>query len=176
MNTINKSLLNLTAADIMSDSLVVVPEQMSLQGAARMLAQAEVTGAPVIDGQGRCVGVLSATDFVHWMSREHHGPAACATSPAFCASWTMVEPDSLADETVGDCMTRDPVMVRSTASLGELARKMIDAHIHRVIVIDPQGRPTGIVSSMDVISAVAAADQKQSAVANTPRAGKLVSC
>ncbi len=32
---------------------------------------------------------------------------------------------------------------------------MTDAHIHRVIIVDDQGRPTGIVSSMDILAAVA---------------------
>jgi predicted transcriptional regulator len=32
---------------------------------------------------------------------------------------------------------------------------MLDAHVHRVIVVDRQGRPIGVVSSMDILAAVA---------------------
>jgi len=35
---------------------------------------------------------------------------------------------------------------------------MIDAHIHRVIVVDEQQRPVGVVSSTDILSAVAYAE------------------
>src|SRR6185369_2285054 len=95
-----KSLFSLTAADLMSASVVMVPEDMSLKGAAHLLAQAAVTGAPVVNARGRCVGVLSATDFVHWMDRDHRSIAACAASPAFCSSWTIVDPETLPDVTV----------------------------------------------------------------------------
>ena len=57
-----KRLMRLSAADIMSRNVVVLPREMSLPGAARMLAQAGVTGAPVVDAGGRCIGVLSATE------------------------------------------------------------------------------------------------------------------
>jgi len=153
-----KPLFSLTAVDLMSASLVMVPEEMSLQGAAHLLAQAAVTGAPVVNSEGRCVGLLSATDFLHWMDRDHHARVACAASPAFSASWQMVEPDALPDQAVSDYMTRDPITVCDTATIGELARKMVDVHIHRVIVVDNCGKPIGIVSSTDVLAAVVQAD------------------
>src|SRR5262249_44142043 len=69
MTAVTKPLFSLTAADLMTAPLVTVSEEMSLRGAAHRLAQAAVTGAPVVNGNGRCVGVLSATDFVHWVDR-----------------------------------------------------------------------------------------------------------
>jgi predicted transcriptional regulator len=159
MVTESKPLFNLTASDLMSTALVMVPQEMSLKGAAHLLAQAAVTGAPVVDQQGHCVGVLSATDFVHWMEREHQVRAACATSPAFFAAWQMLDTDALPDQDVRDCMTHDPVMVLASATIGELARKMIDVHIHRLIVVDKNNKPIGIVSSTDLLAALAKADQ-----------------
>jgi CBS domain-containing protein len=40
----------------------------------------------------------------------------------------------------------------------ELARAMLDAHIHRVIVVDELQRPIGIVSTTDILAAVANRD------------------
>jgi len=154
-----QQLFAMKAADLMSASLVVISDEMSLKGAAHLLAQAAITGAPVVDRSGRCVGVLSATDFVHWMDRETRAVTACAASPAFCASWQIVDAERLPDVMVRDCMTRDPVMVAANATLGELARKMLDVHIHRVIVTDSTLKPIGIVSSTDILAAVVRADQ-----------------
>jgi len=39
--------------------------------------------------------------------------------------------------------------------IGDLANMMIDAHIHRVIVVDSNERPIGIVSTTDILAAVA---------------------
>ena len=48
-------------------------------------------------------------------------------------------------------MTEDPVTARPDESLPVVAARMIDAHIHRIIVVDPDNRPVGIVTSMDML-------------------------
>jgi predicted transcriptional regulator len=54
-------------------------------------------------------------------------------------------------------MTPDPVMVASDVHLPKLAKKMVDARVHRVIVVDRRNRPVGIVSGMDILAAIARA-------------------
>jgi CBS domain-containing protein len=95
-----------------------------------------------------------------------HQAAACAASPAFWAAWQMGDPASLSEEAVRDHMTRNPVVVAPTATLAELARKMVDVHIHRVIVTDPRAKPLGIVSSTDILAAVVREDQARQRAAN----------
>jgi CBS-domain-containing membrane protein len=52
-------------------------------------------------------------------------------------------------------MTADPVTATPETPVGALARRMLDAHVHRLIIVDTAGRPVGIVSSTDVLAAVA---------------------
>jgi CBS-domain-containing membrane protein len=52
-------------------------------------------------------------------------------------------------------MTTDLVTALPGTPIGDLAQRMIDAHIHRIIVTDAEGRPVGIVSSTDILAAVA---------------------
>jgi CBS-domain-containing membrane protein len=63
--------------------------------------------------------------------------------------------EELPADAVGRYMTTDVVTAGPQTPLPELARMMVDAHIHRVTVVDEQGRPVGIVSSTDVLAAVA---------------------
>jgi predicted transcriptional regulator len=157
-----RNLLNLCAADIMSKHIVMIPREMSLQGAARMLHRAGVTGAPVVDDLGRCIGVLSTTDFMHWIEKGHKPATAKARGDCMCTGWEL--PDTMPEATccVEDWMTRDPVLVVAGTRIGELARMMIDAHIHRVIVVDSVSqRPIGVVSTIDVLAAVARADRDE---------------
>jgi CBS-domain-containing membrane protein len=155
MPATTKSLMSLTAADLMSRDVVAIPQRMSLRAAAHLLSRARVTGAPVIDSSGCCVGVISATDFMHWADgdsarrRKPHG-AECV-----CSEWQVVDAAFLPSEEVAAHMTADPVTVRPDTRIQDLARTMIDAHIHRVIVVDGQRRPIGIVSGTDVLAAVA---------------------
>jgi CBS domain-containing protein len=172
----SKALLNLTAADLMSASVVMVPEEMSLQGAAHMLAQSHVTGAPIVNHEGKCVGVLSSTDFVRWV--EKHQPAATHNEErsSFCSVWQIIDPGHLPVDAVHNYMTRDPVTVEPTTPIGTLARMMMDAHIHRVIVVDHRGRPVGIVSATDVLAAVALADRARTTTTETGKHLEPLSC
>ena len=154
-----KSLLTLCAVDVMSHHVVMIPRAMSLQGAARMLARAGITGAPVVNANGRCIGVLSTTDFMHWVEKDRKPGKPKASGEPICSAWQIpaatIEPGC----TVEDFMTRDPVLVGPHTKLGELARLMLDVHIHRLIVVDKVSqRPLGIVSSMDILAALARAE------------------
>jgi CBS-domain-containing membrane protein len=155
--TAMKPFVNLTAADIMSHDVVAIPQHLSVRKAAHLLANANVTGAPVIDGLGVCVGVISATDFVHLADAERRHVSR-PRSECVCSEWQVVEVENLPNDEVRDYMTPDPVTVRPSIRLTELARMMLDAHIHRLIVVDAQGRPVGVVSSTDVLAAVAYAE------------------
>lgn len=152
MVTLTRPLTTLTAADLMSKTLVMIPQDMSLAGAAHLLSQAHVSGAPVVNASGRCVGVLSSTDFVHWAEngRKQHAAKDC-----FCSSWQIVDNETMPCEDVRHYMTADPVTATEATPIAELARMMLDAHIHRVIVVDDGGRPIGLVSSTDLLAAIA---------------------
>lgn len=158
MRVASKPFNSLTAADLMSREVTAIPQHLSLRTAAHLLSQARVSGAPVIDACGSCVGVISSTDFVHWAQGDRALRQDAAHSSCACSEWQVFEPDELPAEEVGGYMTADPVTATSNMHIGELARMMIDAHIHRVIVVDEMNRPVGIVSSTDILGAVAQAD------------------
>jgi len=151
-----RSLLALTAADLMMSPVVTIPEGTSLREAARLLHRSNITGAPVVDAQGRCLGVLSSSDFVTRAREE-------GEEVSFIAPWgEMISVEDAPDNEIRHYMTVQPVMVVPATPIGELARKMVDAHIHRVLVVGEDNRPCGIVTSTDVMAAVARADQKTS--------------
>ncbi|MBI2808236.1 MAG: CBS domain-containing protein [Planctomycetes bacterium] len=158
MNASTKTLLALRAVDLMSRELVLIPREMSLEGAARLLARAGVTGAPVVNEDGQCIGVLSTTDFMNSVDRRGRAPYSTAAADCMCSAWQIPDVATPSPCRVENFMTKDPVFVNANAMIGELAHLMMDAHIHRVIVVDGPGqKPIGIVSSMDVLAAVARA-------------------
>jgi CBS-domain-containing membrane protein len=156
MRNPTRSLFELTAADLMSRELITIPRHMSLQGAAHRLIRADVSGAPVVDEYGRCVGVLSATDLMRYLDEGQRGArlrgAECLQvhSP-----WQMIEVELLPADETGQFMTTDVITVEPDTRLAELARIMLEAHIHRLIVLDPQRRPVGVVSGTDILAALA---------------------
>jgi CBS-domain-containing membrane protein len=85
----------------------------------------------------------------------------CTDPHTVLVDWQVVEVEKLPAETVGRFMTADPVTVGPDAPIRTLARTMIDAHIHRVIVVDGERRPIGVVSSTDLLAAMAYSDDEQ---------------
>lgn len=157
MTTMVKPLASLCAYDLMTHEITMIPDQMSLQGAARLLSRAQVSGAPVVDGEGRCIGMLSATDFLHWAERGYKTAAAhpCGCSDTAWKPWVMLDKPEHAETLVGDVMTHNPVTTSLHTPIGEIARMMLDAHIHRILVVDIDSKPVGIVTATDILAALA---------------------
>ena len=151
-----KRLLTLTAADLMTTHVTTIPPEMSLREAGRLLFRSNISGAPVVDLQGKCLGILSASDFVHWVGNkdelhEKHGPTG------FIAPWgEVISLDESDGDEVRRYMTEGPVTVTPTTPIAEIAQNMVDAHIHRVLVASEEP-PCGIVTSTDIMAAVAKA-------------------
>ena len=156
MPTVSKSLMSLCAADVMSRNMVMIPRQMSLHAAAHMLSLGGVSGGPVLDDNGCCIGVLSPTDFMHSIETDRQTRKAASISQ----SWQIPEGNLQPCCQVEEFMTKDPVLVPPSTPIGKLAQMMVDANIHRIIVADMgTRRPLGVVSSMDILAAMACMDQ-----------------
>jgi CBS domain-containing protein len=157
MLTADQSLLGLTARELMKHPVVRIPEGMSLAAAARLLQTEHISGAPVVNPEGRCVGVLSAGDFLRHAQETGAAPPRKAAHPeAVCSEWQVMDADLLPRDEVRQHMSLDVVSCALDEPIAAVARQMLDAHIHRVIVLDAHGRPVGVVSSTDIVAAVAA--------------------
>jgi CBS domain-containing protein len=157
-------ILDITACDLMTHPVLTIPRKMPLREAACLLLRDRHGGAPVVDEQGRCVGVLSSTDFMRIASqREDAAPTQIeephpAQPNGFSTDWQVVDVDKLPAEEVRRYMMADPVTVLPGASIRMLARMIRDAHMHRVIVVDGEHRPMGIVTARDIMDALADAE------------------
>jgi CBS domain-containing protein len=137
---------------------------MSLRDAASLLLRSRISGAPVVDAAGRCIGVLSAIDFLRIAKNRDgmpHSPHPITSS--FQTDWQIVEMEveveKLPVDDVRRFMTTDPVTTEPETSIGTIARKMIDARVHWVIVVNAEQKPIGVVSSTDILGALATTDR-----------------
>jgi CBS domain-containing protein len=73
MTTATQPLLELMASDLMTESVVTIPHDMSLRAAAHLMFEKQIGAAPVVDADGRCIGLLCANDFVQWANEGAHG-------------------------------------------------------------------------------------------------------
>lgn len=159
MNSAIERLLTLRVSDIMAHELVTVHSDDTLNTAARLFEEREISGAPVIDDDGRCVGVLSGFDFVRQAVAELRESGATGS----CHVLVQDTPDAplhledVPQGAVETYMSRDVQSVRSTDGMLDAARRMCQQHVHRLVVLDERGKPIGLLSSLDIVAALVAA-------------------
>lgn len=134
----NGSTRTLRVRDIMTPEVITLVASTSLDDAARSLTFHKVSGAPVME-HGRIVGVVSKTDLVD----PRHRPYATG------------------ERTVGDAMTAVIYAVRPGDPALSAVRLMVEEGVHRVVVVNDDRRLAGIVSTMDVMRALASGARLQ---------------
>ena len=126
-------------ADIMQTAVRTVTSDTPVSEVVVSLADAQVTGLPVVDARARVVGVVSSTDLI----------------AAQAETRSAAERDLLLDNTpVRDIMTPKPLVIESTAEVREAARHMLYAEVRRLFVED-DGALVGVISHTDIVRAVA---------------------
>jgi len=177
----------ITAADLMNPKVLAVREDMTLRELAAYLIHHQITGAPVEDGGGCLVGVVSTVDIAEAMLADPgdagigddagaDADAGSGTAPGGAGSEDDVEelggleepegpegPEKLGegDEADEPYLPEDDVLVRDImtpaiesvpedATVSEVASRMLDSHVHRLLVTR-DGRPVGIITTSDLL-------------------------
>jgi CBS-domain-containing membrane protein len=168
MNTSLERLQTIRVADAMSRDVVTVSANATLAEAARLLTQHEVSGVPVTDELGQCVGVLSAADFVK-KEQAQEGSSGLKT----LASEHMLvrdegsgafEIEHVAENLVKEFMSSAPQTIVAEQSLIDAAKYMLGEHIHRLIVVDKQASIMGVISALDILAALVNVADEQASI------------
>lgn len=86
------------------------------------------------------------------------GLVVCREPHSVLTDWQVVEVEALPADEVRGFMTPDPVTAGPETHIRTLAQMMIDAQIHRVVVVDGERKPVGVVPSTDLPAALAYSD------------------
>ncbi|NUP09212.1 MAG: CBS domain-containing protein [Polyangiaceae bacterium] len=153
--------LDVPVARLMATNIVTLTRDMPVEEAARKMVGNHVSGMPVLDASSAIVGVVSLTDLVRVLTG-----APSAEDDASADFYDPIRVDRLVESllddrehsgrTVGDVMSTRLVTVDPQDPLREAARAMARHRIHRVLVVDATGKLYGIVTALDVVSAVSA--------------------
>jgi CBS domain-containing protein len=123
----------------MQKDVKAVRPDVSVADVIASLADAHVSGVPVVDRHGQMLGVISSTDV---LTQE-------AEAQDTDARTTLLE-STLAQ----DIMTPHPLTIDPDAEVREAAREMLYAEVHRLFVVQ-HGRLIGVISTSDIVRAVA---------------------
>ena len=81
------------AKDVMNREVITLQEEQSLDEAAAILVEHDISGAPVVDGKGKVLGVVSVTDFME--DRTEGGGEASDEIPAASGWRRFLNPEDL---------------------------------------------------------------------------------
>lgn len=158
------------AKDIMHRDVIKVSWNMPISELEQLFEEKNITGAPVVDDFGKLIGVVSETDVIRYDASEPHSrenPHAYFRSGLEKEEKEGEEEDSLdegeeskdeavlSEKTVEDIMTPWTISAHEDASISEIAKMMVERHVHRVLIVDGKSQLKGIVTTMDIAKVVA---------------------
>lgn len=153
-------LKQIRVSDVMNRHVICVSSTDVMCKAAELMTDSAVTGLPVVDGAGRCVGVLSSSDF----TRREQARDCEGHLPSGSVQEVLVQDEpggsyhieSVMEDLVANYMSTGVQTISPEATLLQAARCMCLAHVHRLIVVDEDNRPVGMLSTLDILAALMA--------------------
>ena len=144
------------ARDVMVAPVITASRNASIKSVAETLLRHRISAVPVVDDNGKLVGIISESDLLH---RTEAGTER--RRPWWLRAF--VGPDTLAADYVkahakkaSDTMTREVITASPDTPLHEIAALLEKHSIKRVPIVE-NGQLVGIVSRANLIQAVASA-------------------
>lgn len=132
-------------SDVMTHTVAAVGRRAPFKEIVQLMQDWQVSALPVIEGEGRVVGVVSEADLLP-KEELRDEPGA-----AYLQLRQPVDVAKAAAATAGDLMSSPALTVRANATLAEAARIMARGAVKRLPVVDETGLLEGVVSRADLL-------------------------
>lgn len=138
--------------EIMSKEPVCADGSMTLRQVARLFEENEISGAPVVGPGGRVIGVISKSDLIR-RATENTGELTYYFENLEDETEDEEQPKIQpgASVLVEDIMTTEPITAGPGERISDVAHRMAEARVHRVIVVDRERFPIGVVTTLDIL-------------------------
>jgi CBS domain-containing protein len=146
--------------DIMDSSPATVAPDTPVEQVIALMRKNELPGVPVVDAEGRCIGMITEADLV---LPDDQGDLHLPHYINLFGGTVFLEPLSRFEHrlrkafasTAEDMMTEDPDTVAPDTTAQEAARLIHESGHNRLPVVE-DGRLVGVVTRLDVLGALAA--------------------
>ena len=149
---------DLPVTDVMSSPAITLSPDTTVEEAIGVLVDAGIEGAPVVDAEGRLVGLLDDDDLIVSEARLH-----APTTIEILGAYIPIPGDlkRFNDEvrqalgrTVAEVMDTDVPTVTTTATVEDVATILHDRGVSRVTVLDDAGDVVGVATRGDLVKAL----------------------
>jgi CBS domain-containing protein len=144
-----------TVADVMSRDPITVTPETPLNEVIKILAERRISGLPVLNAEGKLIGVISESDLM-WQETGVTPPAyiMILDSVIYLENPAKYERDlhKALGQTVGEVMTKkDLATVTLDVPIRKAAQLMHERNVHRLLVVDADERLVGVLTRGDII-------------------------
>lgn len=151
-----KQLDELAVRDYMTENVIIVDDTARLTEAIRLMDINSISAVPVVDEQGGLVGILSSSDLIEKVYDIQADLGALnhvnSNTREFLIKLLIDQGDN---KRVKDAMTTPVTAVKEETNLVVASQKLIDRCIHHLPVVDANLELTGMISTTDIVRAVA---------------------
>lgn len=143
----------LKVKDIMTTKVITVSPEMEITVAAKLLLENRINGVPVLDKDGKLVGILCQSDLVV-QQKAFPVPSIFTLLDGFMPLTSInrleKEIEKISAAIVADAMTPNPVTVEPETTIEQVASLMVDQNFHTIPVLKDDAL-VGIVGKVDVL-------------------------
>jgi CBS domain-containing protein len=142
--------MGIVARDVMKTGIVSVTPTTPVADLEDTLIGRHISGAPVLE-DGRLVGIVSRSDIVRYFAIQRSMHELLGHKKASESARNHEADPHL---TVRDIMADAVVAVTPETAIEEVARRMVDRRVHRVLVTE-DGKVVGLISALDLARLIA---------------------
>ncbi|MFH8736102.1 MULTISPECIES: CBS domain-containing protein [unclassified Streptomyces] len=141
-------------SDVMTHTVAAVGRRAAFKEIVQLMQDRQISALPVIEGEGRVVGVVSEADL---LPKEELRDNPDEAYLQLRQPVDVAKADALS---AGDLMSSPAVTIRADATLAEAARTMAREGVKRMPVVDDVGLLEGVVSRADLLKVFLRGDDK----------------
>jgi len=135
--------IRLSARDIMTAPVVVVPESLPLSQAASIMVTHKLKRLPVVDERGAIVGIVSRVDILRTITDT---PQPTRASEHDIKSNGHVRLEKL--------MRRDVPTVFPDTLIAQVVQAVVSTRLNRALVVDAERRVVGLITGLELLQRV----------------------
>lgn len=151
-----KEAIMLKATDIMQKDLPRIISETTIEELGRIFIDKDISGLPVVDSDGKLIGVVTEHDLISRNSKIHI-PTMLRLFDAFIPldgfSAFEEEIKRISAKIVGDVCNTEPVTVGPDATLEDLATLMTEKNFHHIPVVDGD-KLLGMITQHDLLKGI----------------------
>lgn len=143
------------AADLMTRDVVTVKPETSVDDLCDLFRDRKITGVPVVDGEGRLVGIVSKDDVIFRRRGAGDRTRQETDIKALFSSGFVGFAHSSGNGVIRvvDIMTRQVLSAPEETGVADLCRLMWEKRVHRIPIVRGDVL-VGIVSALDICRSV----------------------